>query len=322
MKLAAVLRMPLLALEERLWRAAGDFLNREVPGYELKAFNDMARLYHVIRKGDVVLLEGRLRISQFIKFATQSPWTHSALYVGDELLRQGGRLREQAEINFGEHADRLIVEALTGEGVIAAPLEKYQAHNLRVCRPSGIDPADLGRVLEYVLADLGKQYDNQNLLDLALILLSPIDFGFLKTRTGQTCLGRCTDRQVICSGMIAKAFQRVGYSVRPDVNPGGPQRGNRLDVDASAGSPAVRHYSQILPRDFDLSPNFEVINVNATDSTVARTGDLKGGQVNLGATNPASSQAPGASGPIPKFPGHSHSMVISEIDGSARDRPG
>jgi hypothetical protein len=280
MKLAAVLRTPLLALEKRLWRAAGDLLNREVPGYELKAFNDMARLYHVIRKGDVVLVEGRLRISQFIKFATQSPWTHSALYVGDELLRRGGRLREQAEINFGEHADRLIVEALTGEGVIAAPLEKYQAHNIRVCRPSRLDPADLDQVLEHVLADLGKQYDDQNLLDLALILLSPIDFGFLKTRTGQTCLGRCTDRQVICSGMIAKAFQRVGYSVRPDVNPDG-----RLDVDASVGAPAVRHYSQILPRDFDLSPNFEIVNISVADGTVARAVDLEDGHVSLGATN-------------------------------------
>ncbi len=317
MKLAAVLRTPLLALEERLWRAAGDLLNREVPGYELKTFNDMARLYHVMRKGDVVLVEGKLRISQFIKFATQSPWTHSALYVGDELLRRGGRLREQAEINFGEHADHLIVEALTGEGVIAAPLEKYQAHNMRVCRPSGLDPADLARVLDYVVADLGKQYDDQNLLDLALILLSPIDFGFLKTRTGQTCLGRCTDRQVICSGMIAKAFQRVGYSLRPDVNPDG-----RLDVDASGGSRAVRHYSQILPRDFDLSPNFEVINVNVADSTVARTVDLKGGQLNLGATNPASLQAPGHPVRFPRFPSHSDSIAISEIGGTARGRQG
>ncbi len=97
--------------------------------------------------------------------------------------------------------------------------------------------------------------------------------------------------------MIAKAFQRIGYSVRPDVNPDGPRPANRFDVDVSVGSPAVRHYSQIVPRDFDLSPNFEVINVNVADGTVARTVDLNGGQVNLGATNPASLQAPGASGP-------------------------
>lgn len=267
MKLPAALRTPLLVVEERLWRAVGGLLNREVPGYELKAFNDMAGLYHVIRKGDVVLVEGRLRISQFIKFATRSPWTHSVLYVGDELLRRGGRLREQALADFGEFADRLIVEALSGEGVIVAPLAKYRWHNMRVCRPYGIDPAGLVRVIEYALADLGKQYDNHNLLDLALILLSPIDFGFLKTRTGQTCLGRCTDRQVICSGMIAKAFQQVGYPVLPHVDLGGPQDGNRSDVGASIGSPTVRHYSQILPRDFDLSPNFEVINVNVVDSS-------------------------------------------------------
>ncbi|MBI4638661.1 MAG: lipo-like protein [Candidatus Rokubacteria bacterium] len=194
-------------------------------------------MYRHLRKGDVILVEGRLRVSQLVKYAAQSQWSHSALYVGDELLHRGGGLRDQALANFGELADRLLIEALTDEGVIAAPVAKYRWHNLRVCRPSGIPPADLERVVDSVIADLGKQYDARNFLDLALMLLSPAKFGALKTWTLRTCLGNCTELQVICSGMIAKAFQRVGYPILPE----------------------GRHYSQILPRDFDLSPNFQIL---------------------------------------------------------------
>lgn len=232
-----------MTLKERLRGAVARLLNREVGAYELKVPNDMTRVYGRIRRGDVVLVEGKLRISQLVKYATQSQWSHSALYVGDELLRRGGRLREQALASFGELANRLIVEALNDEGVVAAPLEKYRSHNIRVCRPDGIDSDDLDRVIGSVLADLGKQYDRRNLVDLALTLLSPVKFGPLKNRTIETCLGNCTDLQVICSGMIAKAFQAVGYPIFPQVD--------------------GRHYSRVLPRDFDLSPNFQVIKFSA-----------------------------------------------------------
>lgn len=197
-----------MTLKERLRGAVARLLNREVAAYELKVPNDMPAVYGRIRRGDVVLVDGKLRISQLVKYVSQSPWSHSALYIGDELLRRGGRLREQALASFGEFADRLIVEALNDEGVVAAPLEKYRSHNIRVCRPDALDPEELDRVIDSVLADLGKQYDNRNLVDLALSLLSPVKVGRLKTRTIQTCLGNCTDLQVICSGMIAKAFPR------------------------------------------------------------------------------------------------------------------
>ena len=257
MKLSVVFRSPLLTLQERLRAAVTRFLNREVSGYELKVPNDMARLYQHIRKGDVVLVEGSLRISQLVKCVTQSQWSHSALYVGDELLRRGGQLREEALTNFGVFADRLLIEALTDQGVVASPLAKYQCHNIRICRPCHIDPADLNRVIDSVVADLGKQYDSHNFLDLALLFLSPMKFGHLKTRTAQSCLGNCTDLQVICSGMIAKAFQRVGYPILPQIDIGHPpDEQPRL---------TMRHYSQILPSDFDLSPNFQIVKSNGEE---------------------------------------------------------
>lgn len=259
MRVGAALRWPLTALKDRLRGAVARFLNRPIAPYELKVPNNMARLYRHIRKGDVVLVEGELRLSQLVKYATQSQWSHSALYVGDELLRRGGRLRDRALADFGPLADRLLIEALTDKGVVAAPLAKYQWHNIRICRPYHIDPADLDRVLDSVVADLGKQYDSRNFRDLALMLLSPVKFGFLKTRTIETCLGNCTELQVICSGMIAKAFQQVGYPILPHVNGG---NSHDEQADPYRRPLTMRHYSQILPRDFDLSPNFQIIKFN------------------------------------------------------------
>ena len=46
-----------------------------------------------IRKGDVVLVEGNERISEVIKYLTQSSWSHAALYVGDEPLKRDPALR-------------------------------------------------------------------------------------------------------------------------------------------------------------------------------------------------------------------------------------
>ncbi len=276
MSVAAALHTPLTALKERLRAAVARRLNREVAGYELKVPHSMGRLYAHIRKGDVVLIEGKLRISQLIKYATQSLWSHSALYVGDELLRRGGRLRAAALANFGPLADRLVIEALTDEGVVAAPLAKYRRHNIRVCRPVGIDAADLDRVVDSVIADLGKQYDSRNLVDLTLTLLSPVKLGPLKTRTTQSCLGNCTDLQVICSGMIAKAFQRVGHPILPWIDVGHPPDDGVPDEDPDALPRTMRHYSQILPRDFDLSPNFQIVNFDviqaANCADVLRTG--------------------------------------------------
>ena len=266
MRCPVALRSFVGALEERLRRVVARWLDRKVAAYELRVPNSMARLYRHIRKGDVVLVEGERRISQLVKYATQSQWSHSALYVGDELLRRGGRLGEETRATFGPLADRLLIEALTEEGVVAAPLAKYRGHNIRICRPCRIDPADLDRVVESVVGDLGKPYDNRNFFDLALLLLSPVKFGPLKARTVEACLGNCTELQVICSGMIAKAFQAVGYPILPPIVVSDSQDEHLEGANLHRGPPSMRHYSQIVPRDFDLSPNFRVIKCEIFDA--------------------------------------------------------
>jgi hypothetical protein len=61
--------------------------------------------------------------------------------------------------------------------------------------------------------------------------------------------------------MIAKSFQSVSYPIVPALQKLQPAKSALWDN--SYGSRLImRHYSQILPRDFDISPNFEVIKFN------------------------------------------------------------
>jgi hypothetical protein len=228
--------------------------------YEQRTFNNMDKLLEVIRKGDVVLVEGRSEISRFIKLFTNISWSHSALYIGDELIKRDSLSKEKYQMKFGADAGHLLIEAQAGKVVIIAPLRKYQDYNIRICRPYGILFQDLESVIQTTISNLGKRYDNQNIVDIGLMLL-PFRLNPFKKHTINACLGSCNEFRVICSGMIAKSFQSVSYPIVPvlqKLQPAKPAWG-----DNPYGSRLImRHYSQILPRDFDISPNFEVIKFN------------------------------------------------------------
>ena len=238
------------------------FRRLEAPrrNYEKTMINNMDNLYRVIRKGDIILVEGSSEISRMIKLLTQSSWSHSAIYVGDELLLNGDAPRESIVKEFGNDARHMLVEAFTGTGVTAAPLRKYENFNIRVCRPYGIHLQDIDLVVSDVIGNLGKQYDHRNILDLGLMLLPPVLNPF-KKRTIHACLGNCNEFQVICSGMIARAFQRVGYPIIPALGPISKDASNKQHNPYGA-SLIMRHYSQIMPKHFDISPNFQIIKFN------------------------------------------------------------
>jgi len=228
--------------------------------YERRIYNDMEHLLRSAQPGDVILVEGRSELSRIIQLLSNSTWTHAALYVGDRLVRSDAPQRETVRGRFGKDARHLVVEAFVGEGVIAAPLRKYQEDNIRLCRPYGISEEDRDQVIDGVVANLGKHYDEQNIIDLALMLL-PLGLNPFKKKTIKACLGGCSDFRVICSDMIARSFQKVGYPIVPALQ---PRLGKvPAPVDNPYGSRlAMRHFSQILPRDFDISPNFEIIKFN------------------------------------------------------------
>jgi hypothetical protein len=234
-------------LHDALARSLVRYLTTERPAYQRRVPNDANRLRAQLRPGDVVLVEGKTRISRVIQVLTQSSWSHAAMYLGDALLRWGGPHADAAVAQFGAEAGHLLIESDMGEGVRVVPLSVYLAYNLRVCRPQGLSSAELDHVLDEMLRHLGQRYDRQNVFDLGRYL-TPFHLIPARLRRRPLYLGSSSSREAICSALIAKAFYKVNYPVQPEAREGGGGKGL-----------LVRHPSYIMPRDFDLSPNFEVL---------------------------------------------------------------
>ena len=122
-------------------------LTKPLRSYEQRIPNNLKNLKEHLRVGDVVLVEGDQRISQVIRYLTQSSWSHSALYIGDELRRFKPGLADALVGEHGDEARHMVIEAVEGEGVVCSPIAKYVRHNLRVCRPRSLRREDLDRVL-------------------------------------------------------------------------------------------------------------------------------------------------------------------------------
>jgi hypothetical protein len=132
---------------------------------------DFDRLSFEIRPCDVLLVEGRSRVSEVIKTITQSIWTHSALYIGRLSDIEDPTVREHVSWLYdGPSDDQLIIEPLLGEGTIVSPLKKYANDHLRICRPSGLSPQDAQTVVKHASKHLGHGYDVRHLLDIGRFL--------------------------------------------------------------------------------------------------------------------------------------------------------
>jgi hypothetical protein len=259
-------------MQLRSWatRRLLDWLSEPIPAYEQRVWNDPHALRRNIRKGDVVLVEGDNRISVVIRYLTQSSWSHAALYIGDELLRHGGAIAERTRRDFGSDAESLLVEALP-RGVLVAPLAKYIDYNVRLVRPHRLRPEHLKQILEEAIGAIGWQYDLRNVLDLLRYLL-PAQIVPTRFRRDALHFGSGQPTEVICSSLLGRLFGRVGFPVLPQVE--------FPDVDADAGRHGLlgrvlghesehftglfrmRHPTLLTPRDFDLSPYFEVVKFN------------------------------------------------------------
>ncbi len=125
-------------------------LQRRAKSCEPFTPDDSTGLRETLRPGDVLLVEGKGRISSSIKYLTQSTWSHSALYVGPI----GGAATD------GE--PHVLIEANLGEGVVSAPLSKYLPCKTRICRPVGLSEADCEKVCRYACERVGLTYDFKN----------------------------------------------------------------------------------------------------------------------------------------------------------------
>ena len=192
----------------------------------------------------MILIEGRERISNAIKYLTQSTWSHAAMFIGDALPAP----------EDGSERPRLI-EANLGEGCVATPLSKYTSYNIRICRPTGLSKEERAAVVAFMLARLGLCYDMRNIFDL-LRYFFPTPPVPVRWRRRMLAFGSGDPTRAICSSLIAQAFQSVRYPILPAVavmDEGKGTRYSRLETFH------IRHHSLFTPRDFDLSPFFEVV---------------------------------------------------------------
>jgi hypothetical protein len=95
----------------------------------------------------------------------------------------------------------------------------------------------------------------KNMVDLARYLM-PMPPLPSRWRRRMLALGSGDPTKSICSTLIAQAFQSVGYPILPDLvrrnsDPGA--EGHNLEILT------IRYYSLYTPRDFDISPYFEVV---------------------------------------------------------------
>jgi hypothetical protein len=225
-------------------RAVGRYLSEPVKNYRPLTTSAPSMLSATLRPADVLLVEGNTRVSSGIKYLTQSTWSHAALYVGDP--RGDGADQEEPPV---------LLEVDMVEGVWAVPLSKYTAFHTRICRPVALTAEDAERVVAYALSRLGQTYDLKNMFDLARYLL-PMPPLPSRWRRRIMALGSGDPTKSICSTLIAQAFQSVGYPILPDMvrrhsDPGADDHNRDLLT--------IRHYSLYTPRDFDISPYFQVV---------------------------------------------------------------
>lgn len=210
---------------------------------------DFDRLSFEIRPCDVLLVEGRSRVSDVIKTITHSQWTHSAIYIGRLHDIKDESTREHVSWLYdGDPSDQLVIEPLLGKGTIVSPLSIYTGDHVRICRPTGLARPDAEKVVSYCVKHLGRDYDMRQLLDLARFLFP---YGILPRRWRSSLFEHNVGlpTRTVCSSMIAGAFASVHFPILPVVH--------RLE------NGSVKLYKRntrlYVPRDFDTSPYFEIV---------------------------------------------------------------
>jgi len=238
------------ALFSRVGRGIAAYLSTQVRQGTQVATHTYEYLATTLRPGDVVLVEGNTRISVAIKYLTQSTWSHATLFVGEKALPQ----------EPGSEP-KVLVEADIVDGVRAIPLSEYKGFHTRICRPVGLSPEDLQRVITYAVARIGQRYDMKNVFDLARYLF-PTPPVPVRWRRRMIAFGSGDPTRAICSTLIAQAFQSVRYPILPEVSL--EKTGDPTCIDCYREVLHIRHYSLYTPRDFDISPYFEVVKPTVT----------------------------------------------------------
>ena len=198
-----------------------------------------------LKKGDVLLVEGSSRFSSAVKYLTQSSWSHAAIFVGNA-------------INHADDDNQTLnlIEANVIEGVRAVPLKEYESLHTRICRPVGLAEKEIDALLQYVINRIGNTYDLKNILDLMryFITAPPVPG---RWKRSMLAFGSGDPTRAICSSIIAEAFQSIKYPILPNIKllECRTRKGRHYQKEILH----IRHHSLFAPRDFDVSPYFDII---------------------------------------------------------------
>jgi hypothetical protein len=238
-----------MSIKTWLMDGLSGWLNTEVDDNEDAQLTDFERLCEELHQCDVLLVEGRTRVSHVIKSITNSPWTHSVLYIGRlDQIRDESLQEKVSEYYQGESHEQLIIESMLGEGTVISPVTKYENEHLRICRPKGISRSDRQQVIAFSLSQLGYVYDVRHLLDLARFLLP---YGIFPRRWRSTLFQQYAGRTTrnVCSYMLGEAFNSVDFPILPIA-----ERNEDGSLKLYKRNPRL-----FTPKDFDYSPYFDII---------------------------------------------------------------
>ncbi|MBP6625893.1 MAG: lipo-like protein [Arenimonas sp.] len=234
-----------MSLLHVLGRRLARFLAQPRERYSPLPTSPASQLEATLVKGDVLLVEGSSRFSSAIKYLTQSTWSHAALYIGDTL----------GEPAPGEEP-RVLVDVDVVDGVRTVPLSAFAGMHTRICRPVGLGDAEVAALITFMISRKGITYDLKNILDLARYFIgTPPVPSSMKRR--MLSLGSGEPTKAICSSLLAQAFESIRYPILPEVA--------LVDMDSRGARRArreilsIRHHSLYVPRDFDVSPFFQVV---------------------------------------------------------------
>ena len=225
------------------------WLLRDIYPPRKNALSDFSRIVDEIHRCDILLIEGRSRVSRVIGMVTQSIWTHSAIYLGRLYDIKSADIREKIADHYqGPPDEPLILESLLGKGVIISPLTNYQHDHIRICRPRGLLVHDADKVIEYAVERLGVAYNARQVFDLGRFLLP---WGMFPRRWRSSLFAHNAGgpTQLSCSQLLAEAFEFVDFPILPVVVP-----------NEETGVEFIRRNARLYtPSDFDYSPFFQIV---------------------------------------------------------------
>lgn len=218
---------------------------------------DFERIRHEIKPCDVLLVEGRSRVSEVIKKTTQSPWSHAMLYIGRLHDIEDNRLRQTVSESYdGSPDEQLIIESELGIGTVVHPLSRYEEDHIRICRPNGLSYGDSQKVIHYAVSRLGMDYNVRQILDLARFFFP---YFILPRKMGSSLFHHAPGQETktVCSSMIAEAFSFIHFPILPLVK---QNSGEAVQL-------FQRNPKLCTPSDFDYSPYFQIIKYPFLDYT-------------------------------------------------------